>query len=35
VETPLHGQNIDTAQLSEDEFARVSFYRRYGEVGNF
>ena len=34
VEASLHGQNIHTTQLTEDEFATMSLYGRDGEVGN-
>ena len=34
VEASLHGEDVDTTQLTEDEFARMAFYGRYGEIGN-
>ena len=33
VETTLHGHDIYTTELTEDEGTSVSLYGRYGEVG--
>ena len=34
VETTFHGHDIHAAELAEDEFSGMSFYCRYGEMGN-
>ena len=35
VETALHGHNVYTTELTEDECASVSFYGRYWEIWDF
>ena len=34
VEAPFHGEDIDTSEFSEDEFAAMAFYGGNREVGN-
>ena len=34
VETTLHGEDVNATQFSEDELARMTFYGRYGKVGD-
>ena len=34
VEATLHGQDVHTTQLTEDEFSAMAFHRRDGEVGD-
>ena len=35
MEASLHGENVDVAELAEDQFTAMSLHRRYGEVGYF
>ena len=35
METTLHGEDVHTAEFSENQFATMAFYCGYGEIGNF
>jgi len=35
VEATLHGHDVNATQFTEDKFARMAFYGRYREVGDF
>ena len=34
VETTLHGEDVNTPEFTENQFATMTFHCRYGEVGN-